>query len=97
MNELGEGAAEFCEKMGFKVFDPPKCYNGVPLGQTLQLQPNTNFSRRSNRGIVSITWSELFNGIKQVFWYTPKVLSILMVIVAFLISCLFGFYQFNLW
>ena len=52
---------------------------------------------RSNRGIVSVSWSELFNGLKTVFWGTPKVMTILCVIVAALGTCLYGVYLLNVW
>ena len=83
--------------MGFKVFAAPACYDGVPLADTLVLQANHHMGHRSNRGIVSVTFSEMFDGLYNVLWNTPKVLTILCVIAAALISCLFGIYQFNLW
>lgn len=33
----GMSSSKFCESMGFKVFEPPICYDGVPLAQTLSL------------------------------------------------------------
>ena len=83
--------------MGYKVFEPPYCYNGEPLAKTLSLQPNKSFKTRKNRGTVSVTLSELFEGLKTVFWGTPKLLTILCVIVAALGSCLYGIYLVNVW
>ena len=34
---LRDNPEKFCQTMGFKVFDPPICYDGVPLAQHLTL------------------------------------------------------------
>jgi len=83
--------------MGYKVFEAPGCYNGEPLAKTLALQANSNLNSRKNRGIVSVTILEMLEGLKKVFWSTPKVMTILCVIFAALGSCLYGVYQLNLW
>ena len=33
----GMSSNKFCDNMGFKVFETPTCYDGVPLAQTLSL------------------------------------------------------------
>ena len=38
LSEWGLSPTQFCEKMGYKVFEAPACYNGEPLAKTLTLQ-----------------------------------------------------------
>ena len=87
---------EFCEKMGYKVFEAPVCYNGEPLAKTLTLQPNQLYSRQ-NRGIVNFSFVEMITGLVDILWLTPKMLSILLMIGAVLVTFLYGVYLLNLW
>ena len=92
LGDRGVIAAEFCGMMGYKVVDAPACFNGSPLAATLTLQANKSLGERSNRGIVSVSWSDMLDGIVAVFWGTPKVMTILCVIVAVLVTWLYGIY-----
>ena len=82
--------------MGYKVLDAPVCYNGVPLAKTLTLQGHQLHSRH-NRGIVPFSIADLLTGLKTVFTQTPKILTVLCMIVAVLGTCLYGVYLLNMW
>ena len=42
--ELVSDVEEFCERMGFPVFEDGKCYNGVPVASTRHLNKRNQWS-----------------------------------------------------
>ncbi|CDW86572.1 UNKNOWN [Stylonychia lemnae] len=57
-------AEEFCNRMGYIVHDKPYCYNGIPIGQKIDLskeKPQWNKQRPTNKGIVSMSFYKLLS------------------------------------
>jgi hypothetical protein len=99
--EIVSDVEEFCERMGFPVFEDPYCYNGVPVASTRHL--NKKYSWRD-----MFTWptnkSRLDWSVSQILTfmfrnpaiYHPLLKAIGVILVIMLVGYLFNRWQMSM-
>lgn len=86
--------------MGFKVFEKPFCYDGIPTASRVALSSGPERMRKQhNSKVAKVTLSiiEIFKSFFGLILGSSSLLGALVLFTAFLVSFFFAIYQFNLW
>ena len=95
--EIVSEVEEFCERMGFPVYEEPYCYNGVPVASSRHLNKKTQwqdmFTWPSNKS--RLDWS-----IQQILTFmfrNPAIYQPLLKTIAVIFAIMLIGYLFNRW
>jgi hypothetical protein len=100
--EIVSDVEEFCERMGFPVFEDPYCYNGVPVASIRHLNKKNHwqdmFTWPSNKSRLDWSVSQILTFMfRNPAIYLPLLKAIGVILVIMLIGYLFNRWQMSMY